>query len=55
MSGGCVPQEIIKTDSDLHDPDHVFLVKVVDNVRVPSYSEMEVVAKVPYLKAAAMC
>ena len=46
MSGGSVPQEIIKTDSDLHEPDHVFLVKVVDNVRVPSYSEMEIMAKV---------
>ena len=46
MSGGSVPQEFIKTDSDPHDPDHVFLVKVADNVRVPSYSEMEIVAKV---------
>ena len=46
MSGGSVPQEIIKIDSDLQEPDRVFLVKVVDNVRVPSYSEMEIVAKV---------
>ena len=41
-----VPQEINETGGSLHDSDHVFMVKVVDNVRVPSYSEMEIVATV---------
>ena len=44
MSDDSVPQEINETDSILRNSDHVFMVKVVNNVRVPSYSEMEIVA-----------
>ena len=46
MSDDSVPQEINETDSILHNSDHMFMVKVVDNVRVPSYNELEIVAKV---------
>ena len=43
ISDNSVSQEMNETDSILHNYDHVFMVKVVDNV---SYSEMKIVAKV---------